>query len=732
MKIENLCINCMKEKPDPNGICPYCGADNKEYVVPAHHLKPFTFLNGKYVIGRSIGEGGFGITYLAMDLYLEIVVAIKELYISGLVVRDRTRVIIKDATMDGTEYFEENKRRFLNEAKTLALLQEKDRRGIVEVRDYFLENGTAYIVMEYLRGINLRELLKQNEKKYTYGEIKKMMRPVMDSLEKVHAAQIIHRDISPDNLMVLEDGTMKILDFGGAKDKRRGEESQIIAVKKGYTPVEQYQINGNIGPWTDIYALCATIYRCMTGNVPPEPSQTQAPEIRKPSQYGVSIPAKAEAALMKGLSWDPRLRYQNVASFAADFIQEEDPEEIKDVLIPPKPINKVRFAAAAIVVLTAGILAGMILGKMGTRSREEEKKAEVTVSPTDTVNITPKAEEQEQTETDDLEEDKAEGDLSGNKDEQEPLYAEGEVFPLTEGTYQLQSIAYPEQAIGIYRGCFDDGAYLVLEACQEVNSQKFYIVKQDSGRYKLIAAHSNKNVESVPQEVSAEGLIGQYSEGAAAETEWEFLYAGENTYVIQNAEGKCVEASDNRVFLNDYHAGAEGQKWKFIWTEATESNIPMITVNTGEYTTLPDGYYRFFSVYKPSMYLTMSQDPEALETPVIVWENAWSNAQVLHIVNGENGECSISPYLEEGLSLYSQTDSAGLFCEAKENAFCWRLVYGGYGSVMLQADDGRLITYPSWIEAENHNGLQVEMKSYEEAENANTTKWFFEMYEPAE
>ena len=313
MKIENLCIHCMKEKHSADEICPFCGSDPKSADIPPYHLQPFSILAGKYLLGMAIGEGGFGITYIGMDLNLEMRVAIKEYYPNGCAVRNcsesNTVLSYSNSTQ---EVFEKGREKFINEARLLAKCSNLSE--IASVKDFFRENHTAYIVMEYIEGITLKAYLKQNGDHIPAQKTLQMMKPVICSLSKVHDMNLIHRDISPDNIMICNNGSVKILDFGGARDYIfSNEKSLSIMLKPGYAPEEQYRTHGNQGPWTDVYALCATMYRCITGSVPPESLerayQESLPPIRSISP---DCPPAAASAIEKGMSIYPEDRFQSM------------------------------------------------------------------------------------------------------------------------------------------------------------------------------------------------------------------------------------------------------------------------------------------------------------------------------------------------------------------------------------------------------------------------------------
>ena len=262
-----FCPGCLRDTEFENGVCAKCGFDMNGYTVMPHHLVPGTLVKQRYKIGRVLGEGGFGITYIGIDTVLNLKVAIKEFYMSGYVNRNHDASPNVFATL-GThrDTFEKNREKFLNEARVLA--QFYGEAGIVGVRDFCEENGTAYIIMDFLNGVDLKTYLEQKGR-LAPEEAVKLLMPVMTSLQHVHAEGIIHRDISPDNIMVMEDGSTKLLDFGAAREISQTDiKSLSVILKPGYAPEEQYRSKGRQGPWTDVYALAATLYKCIVGATP--------------------------------------------------------------------------------------------------------------------------------------------------------------------------------------------------------------------------------------------------------------------------------------------------------------------------------------------------------------------------------------------------------------------------------------------------------------------------------
>jgi len=267
---EKRCLGCMKMKTQQ--VCEHCGYDEST-MNAAHQLPAGTVLKEQYLIGRVLGQGGFGITYMGWDLYLDTPVAIKEYYPTGTVMRESNITLsVTNCTNDDGVHFQNSKERFLREAKSLARFTQM--RGIVQIKNFFLANNTAYIVMEYVEGITLKQYVKNQGGKLNAAETFTILKPVMEDLCKVHRTGLVHRDISPDNIMMLPDGGTKILDFGAVKDvataapgKDLTKSTQAI-LKQGYAPIEQYLKKGSLGAWTDVYALCATIFYCLCGETP--------------------------------------------------------------------------------------------------------------------------------------------------------------------------------------------------------------------------------------------------------------------------------------------------------------------------------------------------------------------------------------------------------------------------------------------------------------------------------
>lgn len=312
------CVHCMSPIEETDKECPFCGKPIQA-EIPEHHLHPGTVLNEKILVGAALGEGGFGITYIGRDLNLDIKVAIKEYYPNGYVNRSNTTSanVTVGLSAEKQNFFNKGRERFLREARILAKFYGEP--GIVDVRDFFEANNTAYIVMEYLDGQDLKEYLKEKGTISPEHTIRMLM-PVMQSLTKIHKQGLIHRDISPDNIRLVGQG-VKLIDFGAARSVSSEVNKSIsVMLKPGYAPEEQYRSKGNQGPWTDVYALCATMYKCITGITPDDSTQRVfSDELKTPTALGITMNETLESALMKGLSVLQKDRYQSVEELINGF-----------------------------------------------------------------------------------------------------------------------------------------------------------------------------------------------------------------------------------------------------------------------------------------------------------------------------------------------------------------------------------------------------------------------------
>lgn len=309
------CFSCFREYEDGFSVCPHCGAVAANTPKEPIHLEPGTVLAGRYILGQAVGAGGFGIVYRAWDLKLETIVAVKEFFVSRLVTRAAglKNLIV---TKKSQEEFEYRKERFLAEARNMAKFGAH--RSIPNVFEFFEENNTAYIVMELLHGVALNEYLNQVGGRLDPEFAVMIATEVGNALNSLHDQNIIHRDVAPDNIYICSGKEIKIklMDLGAAKLADSTDEVIDIILKPGYSPTEQYDNSKNIGPWTDIYALGATLYVMLTGVKPDESTNRKInDEVVPPDRLNPAVSENLSNAVMKAMAVEKHLRFKNVSEF---------------------------------------------------------------------------------------------------------------------------------------------------------------------------------------------------------------------------------------------------------------------------------------------------------------------------------------------------------------------------------------------------------------------------------
>ena len=341
MNLDTLCVSCM-EDDSGSPMCPRCGAPFQLPHTNTIQLAPRTVLRQQYLIGRTLGHGGFGITYLAWDIGLQARLAVKEYMPSGVAGRSTPSTLVHAFSERMKEEYEWGLDRFLEEARVLKKFSTYP--NIVSVDTIFKDNGTAYMVMEYLEGMTFEEFLGRRGGKITFETALRIMLPIMDALASLHAEGILHRDISPDNIHLAKTGKVKLMDFGAARNALSQKSRNLsVILKEGYAPEEQYRSSGIQGPWTDVYGTAATLYHAITGKIPP-PSLDRAAEDRMeaPSQMGVAIPAAAETALLRALAVRGADRFQSMEDFKAALTGEAAPNAGVAAMVAQAPPSQVQ------------------------------------------------------------------------------------------------------------------------------------------------------------------------------------------------------------------------------------------------------------------------------------------------------------------------------------------------------------------------------------------------------
>ena len=375
--VMNICFSCFKEFDENLDMCPWCGSEIQKTPNEPIHLVPGTVLQDRYVIGLSEGSGGFGIVYKAWDKKLETVVAVKEFYVSRLVTRavgEKELIIAKKSL----EEFNYRKERFLAEARNMAKFG--DHKSIPNVFEFFEENNTAYIVMELLEGMPLNEFLIMNNKKIDVQFAIHVANEVGNALKSLHAKKIIHKDVAPDNIFICSDkeNRIKLMDLGAAKLTDSTDKVVDIVLKPGYSPIEQYEKDSSIGPWTDIYALGATMYSMITGIKPEESSNRKIEDkVIPPHELDGEISENLSNAIMKAIALEPHMRFKDIDS----FLKAINGDKKVVSLAKEKKQRKIKqyvsiFTAVFVVLIGITAVVNMYLDK---KSEQFLKPAEITM-----------------------------------------------------------------------------------------------------------------------------------------------------------------------------------------------------------------------------------------------------------------------------------------------------------------------------------------------------------------
>ncbi|MBF0591824.1 MAG: serine/threonine protein kinase [Nitrospirae bacterium] len=313
----NICVNCMESRDDAS-VCKHCGYDENKYLDHPLLLKPRTILKDQYLLGRVLGQGGFGITYIGMDINLDKKVAIKEFLPTNLASRELSNYTVVPFKGNPEENFREGLRLFIDEARKVTKFANNV--NIVHVINFFETNNTGYIVMDYIEGDTLSNLIRKRGGRLPVDESLKIMLPILGALKEVHALALFHRDISPQNIYITKAGTPILIDFGAARYVSAEQSHSLdVVLKAGYAPMEQYQARGKIGPWTDIYACGATLYLMITGIMPPPaPDRFYDDELKQAYEIeGVDISPDLSNAILQALAVRIEDRFKDIDEFIA-------------------------------------------------------------------------------------------------------------------------------------------------------------------------------------------------------------------------------------------------------------------------------------------------------------------------------------------------------------------------------------------------------------------------------
>ena len=557
---KNYCPDCLKEVSGEAKTCPHCGFHMEEAGQLREALPLFTVLADRYLLGRVIGQGGFGITYAARDLLLDLPCAVKELFLRGRSSRGGDGRVVNAPKDSGN--FEKLKEHVREEARILALFREADGEGIVSARDVLEAFGTVYLVMEYVRGTTLRGRIAGTGP-LSFSEMKALLGPVERSCGKLHALGVVHGDVSPDNIMIREDGFPKLLDFGSAW--RSGEGKRLWQIRRGYAAPEQYGEEGQPGPWTDVYALAATCVFCLTGEtVPDVPARRRGEELPE-----LKIPKYAQEAIRRGLMLSIRDRWPDTASF-------------RDALGGPKrrigPAWPVLIAAGALTAFLAVNLSGFFAERTVPEAFSSSVLSAASEEGTKSGGTAPGSSRSEGTSGPDV---TSSGASAESTAEEAPAF---DPVSLSPGTYVFRN-ASTGDALCVPGNFPDNGAELSCLAYEARNSFRFAVIPEEDGTGAVIrASHTNSPLtasgEDVPfltQDARTDPGLWTFEKLRSAED-------GTDRYRIREASGDryWTVLPGGRVNLLPEAPADPAQRWILIWEERNGEEPDVLARTDGE------------------------------------------------------------------------------------------------------------------------------------------------------
>ena len=362
------CLNCMKEYEGFDEECPYCGFIQGTPAIEGFHLNPGVELKERYIVGTVVSYGGFGVVYAGWDTMLKCKVAVKEYFPSGLITREPGKTQVYPVKNESAEReYELGKKRFLREAKIMSKYDGYE--TIVSIMDYFEENGTAYIIMEFLEGQTLKEYIKSTEELGERVDIQTAVDitiQICDVLAELHKDNILHRDIAPDNIYICIGGKIKLIDFGAARLAEKDKQLTKV-LKMGFAPPEQYSTDKEQGTYTDVYALGATLYRTITGQMPDEASNRASLKqgaiakndtLKAPKDINPDISEQLSNTILRAMAITPGMRFQTMQEFKEALQGKTAPLDPKKELLRRKQ-RRIITGGLVCLLLAGGIFVGI-------------------------------------------------------------------------------------------------------------------------------------------------------------------------------------------------------------------------------------------------------------------------------------------------------------------------------------------------------------------------------------
>ena len=519
-----------------------------DFFIENKDALPSSFvLNGHYVIEEMIGRGGFGITYSAFDTKLRIKVAIKELYLRKICRRRPDGNVT--APDECAEVFAANRNNFLEEARVMAGLGSAELPGIVKVREFFEDNNTAYIVMELLSGITLREYVKQKGGRLSEQHMCMLLNRVAEALQEMHDRGIIHKDVSPDNIMVDDDGGAKLLDFGGSM--RIDEERPLVQLsyRRGYAAPEQYSFSCAPGKTTDVYSLGATVYYCLTGKNPVDAEERgRGRGMLSPRELGADVSSVTERILLKAMDLRQESRYPDAQAFWSQlresiFTRRDRGQEQSNMQNAAAGKKKAWLLPAAIfiaVALTAGMLLTLLLPGGYEKETQEENVPQDVPDTAETG--------------------------------QEPLQKGFSEYVPEEGMYRIYAFGGEGPCLHVSDDSLQEGA--LLDVSEGTGTSRLFGLVYTGEGTSLRCAGSGFTVSVLDNSPESGAYVCQRKEDGTPLQYWYFETDEEGNVYICSSFGTYLDAGelltdpDAKVRLKDF-TGEEGQRWKPVrlWEE---------------------------------------------------------------------------------------------------------------------------------------------------------------------
>lgn len=680
LNTHHICIHCMSEKSQPGGSCPSCGKKNEHYSPASHHLPPLTTLNnGKYLLGRVISEDASSINYMALDISLRMPVSVKELFLHDIC--RRTQDYNVSVQSSSSQLFAENRRRFKLDAQLLAKFNEAGIEGVINVKEFFESNSTSYIVTEHLSGIALKNYVQQKGA-FDVTNTLNIIQTVGKTLSHMHKMGYAHTAVGPDSIILTAGNKVRLTSFGSAVKLNAPQNDNSITFVRDYAPPEQYAMIPIIGPWTDIYALAATMRFCLTGAAPANYSERQAGVSLPPlSECGVKLKTKQEAAINTAMDLDYEKRQKSVDEFLQVF-QTRSSAAIK-----------IAVAAVVCVVLTA-VVTTMLLPKPNPGGTE----------------------------------------ISAN-------YSVGDTVPMPLGTYIIENYADSSYIMGIDSGFGDNGARLVLKKFEQANRNRVMVtgVQATEGFFNLQIAHTNSYLQANNTSQIGSPIIQNTQIMESGTEQWYFVYCGtengKDYFMIKNAAGSVIAPKEGRMqagndlVLAQPNDANPSQLWCLNWNPKDTSEPSVRVYQTGEIIGNLSGTTVTFTSTSDNDACIAVSSYEGLEIPeLIVWEDVNGKSQQFRFEKAGEHRYRIYPIMQDGgldkcLEYNNATGRIIVSDVNNSNNQLFRVRYAGYNTYMVQTYDESVLTF-SAREDGSTNGVAVKALPYESVADRSYVTWY--------